>query len=165
MKIENYNFITATSITKRNGKERTFIDITVENDHHFLIKNVKTNEWILTHNCDGHHISSLLINFFYRWFPHVITERRLNILITPLVSAEIAGKLQYYYSNDEFDQIRDKAKNVRYLKGLGSLNQKDWEKIMKEKKTYLVRECTRTERSLKIAFGENAGLRKKWLAS
>lgn len=109
---------------------------------------------------DGSHISSLLINFFYKWFPHVITENRLFILCTPIMSGEVNGRVKYVYSLDDKKDLEN-ARNIRYLKGLGSLNIKDWEKIMKELKVYQIKEDGRSDKILKIAFGESADSRKK----
>lgn len=157
--ISKYRLVQTDYIKK---KKETFVctDIEVHNDHSFFI----TKNKILTHNCDGSHISSLLINFFYKWFPHIITENRLFILCTPIMSGEINGKLKYIYDISE-SHLLENARNIRYLKGLGSLNIKDWEKIMKELKVYQIKEDGRSDKILKIAFGESADSRKKWLSS
>ena len=54
-------------------------------------------------------------------------------------------------------------KNVRYLKGLGSLDLKDWEIIFKNLQLNKIINDSTTDRFLEIAFGNDARLRKKWL--
>ena len=112
------------------------------------------------------HIASLVINLFYKWFPQVIEQGRLHILITPLVSAEVKNKRQYFYSLHEwaeFEKSGTAYKNVRYLKGLGSLSIEDWEKVMGERKMFKIRVDRSAAKYIDIAFGNSADKRKKWL--
>jgi DNA gyrase/topoisomerase IV subunit B len=112
------------------------------------------------------HIASLVINLFYKWFPQVIEQGRLHILITPLVSAEVKNKRQYFYSLHEwaeFEKSGTAYKNVRYLKGLGSLSIEDWEKVMAERKMFKIRVDRSAAKYIDIAFGNSADKRKKWL--
>ena len=113
------------------------------------------------------HIASLVINLFYKWFPEVIESGKLHILITPLVSAEVKGKRQYFYSMTEwtdFEKSGTAYKSVRYLKGLGSLSIEDWEMVMKERKMFKVRIDRSANKYIDIAFGNSADKRKKWLS-
>lgn len=77
---------------------------------------------------DGAHITSLLINLFYNWFPWMIKQNRIHFLDTPLVTTGDRVK-KYYYSLDEFKKAKGDKGNVRYLKGLGSLSLEDWDQI------------------------------------
>ena len=112
------------------------------------------------------HIASLVINLFYKWFPHVIETGKLHILITPLVSAEVKNKRQYFYSLHEwgeFEKSETPYKNVRYLKGLGSLSIQDWEMVMSERKMFKVRIDRSAGKYMDIAFGNSSDKRKRWL--
>ena len=67
-----------------------------------------------------------------------------------------------------FYEVYSKVKkptNVRYLKGLGSLSREDWEKIFGDMKLMKVNEDSRSAKTLEMAFGTNAAVRKKWLQS
>ena len=113
------------------------------------------------------HIASLVINLFYKWFPQVIESGKLSILITPLVSAEVKNKRQYFYSLHEWTEFEKSGtayKNVRYLKGLGSLSIEDWEKVMAERKMFKIRVDRSAAKYIDIAFGPSADKRKRWLA-
>jgi DNA gyrase/topoisomerase IV subunit B len=139
------------NLEPRDGSKCTFSNIAISTD------------W----DPDGiGHIASLVINLFYKWFPQVIESGRLNILITPLVSADVKNKRQYFYSLHEwaeFEKSGTPYKNVRYLKGLGSLSIEDWEKVMAERKMFKVRMDRSAGKYIDIAFGASADKRKKWL--
>jgi len=112
------------------------------------------------------HIASLLINLFYRWFPDVIKNNQLHILITPLVSIEIKGKKNYFYSINEFRNFEKSGAQfgkVRYLKGLGSLSRDDWEWVMAQRRMFRIYHDRSARRYMDIAFGNSSQLRKNWL--
>jgi DNA gyrase/topoisomerase IV subunit B len=113
------------------------------------------------------HIASLVINLFYKWFPQVIQSGKLNILITPLVSAEVGNKRKYFYSMQEWADYQHSGsafKTVRYLKGLGSLSFQDWEVVMAERKMFWIRDDRSAAKYIDIAFGNNSMKRKRWLS-
>lgn len=114
---------------------------------------------------DGAHITSLIINLFYLWFPWMIKQGRIQILDTPLVSVGDKSK-KYFYSLEDFKKSPNRDKNnVRYLKGLGSLSLDDWEFVMQNKKIKTVMEDKKTKFHLDMAFGKSSESRKKWLSS
>jgi len=110
------------------------------------------------------HIASLIIQLFYKWFPKIIEYGKLFILKTPLVSIDDANKnRKYFYSLSDYDNLNDNKKNVRYLKGLGSLSMQDWKYVFGNMELYRIIKDVRADKSMKIAFGDNINLRKKWL--
>jgi len=115
---------------------------------------------------DGAHITSLLINLFYLWFPWMIKQGRIQFLETPLVTTGDKSK-KYFYSLEEFKKGSGKSDkgNVRYLKGLGSLSLEDWDYVMKDKRITVLIEDKKTKYHLDMAFGKSAMERKKWLSS
>lgn len=112
------------------------------------------------------HIASLLINLFWRWFPSIIKDKRLQILITPLISADANGQTEYFYNTKNFNEwINEgyKYSNVRYLKGLGSLSPKDWDFVMEYRDSWTIYDDRAARKMLDIAFGTSSKLRKQWL--
>ena len=111
------------------------------------------------------HIASLLTNLFHKWFPNVILQGKLFILQTPLLSADENKKTRYFYSMKDFEAYTKdrKLQNIRYLKGLGSLSRADWEHVFSSMRLFRLTEDSRSHRMMEMAFGLNAGLRKKWL--
>lgn len=114
---------------------------------------------------DGSHITSLLINLFFKWFPWIIENKRLNFLETPLVTSGDRTK-KYYYSLDEFkkDSQGKRLTNVRYLKGLGSLSLEDWDHVMKNRNIVKIVKDRKSNAMLEMAFGKSSEPRKLWLS-
>jgi len=114
---------------------------------------------------DGSHITSLLINLFFKWFPWIIENKRLNFLETPLVTSGDRTK-KYYYSLDEFkkDSQGKRLTNVRYLKGLGSLSLEDWDYVMKNRNIIKIVKDRKSNAMLEMAFGKSSEPRKLWLS-
>jgi len=115
---------------------------------------------------DGAHITSLLINLFFKWFPWIVENKKLSFLETPLVSVGDRTKT-YYYSLEEF---KDKGQgkrisNVRYLKGLGSLSLEDWDHVMKNKRITKIVKDRKSSAMLEMAFGKSSDARKVWLST
>jgi len=117
---------------------------------------------------DGAHIFSLLVNFFYRWFPYVLDEGRLYYLQIPLMSVSEGKTRTYFYNKAEFEaKFKGKGgvREMRFLKGLGSLDLDDWEFVMANKKMLQIVKGKDANKYIDMAFGDNAELRKKWLTT
>lgn len=112
---------------------------------------------------DGSHITSLLINLFYKWFPMIIKNKRLSFLKIPLVSVGDSKKRKYYWDLEDFKKSKPSG-NIRYLKGLGSLSLEDWEWVMSSKNLVSIEESEDSKEKLEMAFGDSSELRKKWLS-
>jgi len=117
-------------------------------------------------DADGQHISSLIISFFYKWFPQIIENKMLYKITTPLVVCEYNKKKKYFLTNEEFMVFvkTNKVTNIKYLKGLGSLSLSDWEYVMNNKLLFSIINDRSAKKYLDIAFGDNAKKRKEWLA-
>lgn len=113
---------------------------------------------------DGAHITSLLINLFYKWFPWVVINGQLTILRTPLVSVGDGKRRRYFYDLDEFKKSKTSPVGIRYLKGLGSLSLEDWEYVMSNKDLVTISNSPKAKEFLDMAFGDSSDLRKKWLS-
>lgn len=113
---------------------------------------------------DGAHITSLLINLFYKWFPEVIRNKRLSLLRIPLVSIGDGKKRKYYWDLEEYKSSKVSG-TIRYLKGLGSLDLADWEYVMNNKQLSDIEETEDSKDKLEMAFGDSSELRKKWLSN
>ena len=115
---------------------------------------------------DGAHITSLLINLFYMWFPWMIKQGKVSFLETPLVTVGDRSK-RYFYTLDEFKKGVSKSERgaIRYLKGLGSLSLEDWDHVMKNKRIIALKDDAKAKTNLEMAFGKSSLERKKWLSS
>ncbi len=74
---------------------------------------------------DGAHIATLLLTFFYRFYPDLITEGHIYIAIPPLYRVGEGKKAKYLYSDDELEKYRREHKNkflIQRYKGLGEMD-------------------------------------------
>lgn len=77
---------------------------------------------------DGFHIALLIMANLYRLCPQFLQENRLYWLRCPLFieTDKNNNPISWYYTNKEFDEKRDILKgNIKRIKGLGALNEKD----------------------------------------
>ncbi len=74
---------------------------------------------------DGAHIATLLLTFFYRFFPDLINEGHIYIAIPPLYRVGEGKNMQYLYSDDELAKYRkthQKKFTIQRYKGLGEMD-------------------------------------------
>jgi hypothetical protein len=160
-------YIQVNPVNVKTVKESVIMyDITVKDDHTFFVY-LNEHTKVLMHNCDGQHITSLIISFFHQWFPHIINSKKLFRLITPLVVCDVGKEQKYFYSLPEYEEFsrNNKTTNLKYLKGLGSLSVRDWEYVMNNKTLFSIIDDSNASKFLDIAFGDNANRRKTWLST
>ncbi|MFG0261073.1 MAG: type IIA DNA topoisomerase subunit B [Novipirellula sp. JB048] len=122
---------------------------------------------------DGHHITTLLLTFFYRHMPALIAEGHLFIAVPPLYRIDI-GK-QTFWANDEAhrEQIlaehaqRAKPEITRF-KGLGEMMPKVlWETTLNPKTRRLLRvevdDHLETDRVISDLMGRDASARFRFI--
>ncbi|MEE1313384.1 MAG: DNA topoisomerase (ATP-hydrolyzing) subunit B [Lachnospiraceae bacterium] len=94
---------------------------------------------------DGAHISTLLLTFFYRFMPELITEGHVYLAQPPLYRIEKNKKVWYAYSDDELNNIlteigRDQNNKIQRYKGLGEMDAEQlWDTTMDPEKRILLR--------------------------
>ena len=124
---------------------------------------------------DGAHISTLLLTFFYRFMPELITGGHIYLAQPPLYRIEKNKKVWYAYSDDELDQIlteigRDQNNKIQRYKGLGEMDAEQlWDTTMDPEKRILLRvnidEETESEVDLtfNILMGDKVEPRRKFI--
>ncbi len=131
--------------------------------------------WILTDaDDDGIHIRGLLINFFYREYPKLVERKYLVAFNTAVVRASSGPRKKrknlLFYSNPEFrkwfssDAPKPRGLDIKYYKGLGSINPKDAPGYFKNPKmvTYFVEGDE--EKYMNLGFDDQASdERKMWI--
>lgn len=162
----DYKLIRAESINIKSDENLIFYDVQIEDDRTFHVFLEKTDEYLLSHNCDGSHIRALLINFFWKWFPEIILSNKLYYLNTPIVKANVNKKQKYFFTMGDFEKTKDSVSNIKYFKGLGTLNREDWKYVFSDLKSNMVllQEDSKTDKMIDMFFGKDSQKRKKWLS-
>ena len=94
---------------------------------------------------DGAHIATLLLTFFYRFMPQLITEGHVYLAQPPLYKVEKNKKVWYAYSDEELNKIlteigRDGNNKIQRYKGLGEMDAEQlWETTMDPERRILLR--------------------------
>jgi len=125
---------------------------------------------------DGHHITTLLLTFFYRHLPELIEAGRLFIAQPPLYRIDI-GK-ESYWASDEMAReriMKEHAKSnskvdIQRFKGLGEMMPKVlWETTLNPKTRRLLQvrvpedELILTDRTVNELMGKDAGARFEFI--
>ena len=74
---------------------------------------------------DGAHISSLLLTFFFRFYPELIHNEHIYIAMAPLYRVGDGKNTKYLYSDEELEKYRSSHKKkftIQRYKGLGEMD-------------------------------------------
>ncbi len=98
---------------------------------HFNADNLRYHKIILLMDADsdGHHISTLLLTFFFRYMPRLIDEGFLYIAQPPLYRIDYGSTTEWALTDDDRDRIlqrldgqkRNWKVNIQRFKGLGEM--------------------------------------------
>jgi len=143
-------------------------DIEVEDDNTFYIsKNQKDN--ILVHNCDGNHIRGLLINLFDTYWPELLRMDFVYDFATPIIKATKGKIYKYYYKLSDYQKDRSNLRgcDIKWIKGLGTIEPDEMKEFFKKINKHLVRfhyDKEETKDMIDMLFNsKRADDRKDWL--
>lgn len=113
---------------------------------------------------DGKSITALLINFFSLW-PELFKEKRIKILMSPVVIAKHGKQEKRFYNYQDYIKEAKSLDgwSIEYNKGLGSLSLEEYDKMINNPLFCEVIHDREWKKSLELAFGKDASLRKQWL--
>ena len=109
------------------------------------------------------HISPLLIAFFYKFWPRLLTEHRVKITRTPIMISSKGKDVKWFYTYEDASEFKtkDSGWKHRYIKGLGSLQEDEYSVIINEP-TYDT--VTVDDVSIfQMMFGKESQLRKDFM--
>ena len=139
------------------------------------VANIRYDRIILLADADsdGHHITTLLLTFFYRHMPQLIADGRVFIAVPPLYRIDI-GK-ETHWAADEDDRIRILAEHtgranpeIMRFKGLGEMMPKVlWETTLNPDTRRLLRveidDQLETDRVISDLMGRDASARFRFI--
>lgn len=109
------------------------------------------------------HISPLLIAFFYKFWPRLLNERRVKITRTPIMISSKSSDVKWFYTYEEASEFKSKHNDWkhRYIKGLGSLTEEEYDVII-NKPVYDT--VTVDDASIfQMMFGKDSAPRKEFM--
>ena len=124
---------------------------------------------------DGSHIRTLLLTFFFRYMPELITKGYVYLAMPPLFKVQLGKKEPVYcYSDAERDialealgEQRDKA-NVQRYKGLGEMDGNQlWETTMdpahRKMRVVTVPDAIAADKIFSVCMGEEVEPRRRFI--
>ena len=117
---------------------------------------------------DGDSIASLLINFFNKYWPELFDNGIIYKVMTPIVVAKKGKNVKNFYSQLEYDDWYHKTSSIstwdiQYKKGLASLEDAEYEEIIKNPKVIKISNDKKYKESLDTWFGKDSNPRKEKL--
>ncbi|MGI0076203.1 MAG: toprim domain-containing protein [Nitrosopumilaceae archaeon] len=119
---------------------------------------------------DGGDILALLVNVFYQYWPELF-DKNYEPIIYRLVAPNVCvvkGKQRIHIpTRKEYEQQKDKYKGweIRYYKGLASMQLSDWEMLLSGKTNTLIpfTDDGKMGEVLTLLFSPDSDARKEWL--
>lgn len=168
--LDEYEIHSIDSIEKDIEMELKTVDITVDNNHNFFIKNID-DKYILTHNSFGTAIKGLLINFIHYMFPELLDLGFCYEFITPIIRAIKGSKVIEYYDLSKYHKDVNSGKlngyKIKYYKGLGTNTPAEMKQMFRNLDKHLIQfkyNSNRDSKKIDMLFNKKkSDDRKKWI--
>lgn len=118
---------------------------------------------------DGKNILSLMVNFFYKFWPELFADADKPFIYkfsTPFIIVKKGKVIKYFYAHNyhEFKPSAYKGWEITRAKGLGSLTLEDWNHALHEPVLIPIVDDGKLKKILELIFNpKRADDRKQWL--
>jgi DNA gyrase/topoisomerase IV subunit B len=111
------------------------------------------------------HISPLIVAFFYKFWPRLLTEKRIHITRSPIMISTNGKDTKWFFTYEEANEFKTSSKGYthRYIKGLGSLQEHEYDRVINNPVLDTV--TVDDAKYFQIMFGGDANLRKEIMMS
>ena len=105
-----------------------------------------------------------LLAFFSNW-PELFHEGRIRFVKTPVIIAQLKDKQEWFYSLPDYEEAKDKLPKhtIRYIKGLGSLEDAEYKRVLLEPVFEVVQLPDNWKELFEMLFGKDSQRRKDWM--
>lgn len=114
------------------------------------------------HDGSGH-ISPLIVAFFYKFWPRLLSEKRVKITRSPIMISTNGKDTKWFYTYEDANEFKQTCKGYthRYIKGLGSLTETEYSSIINEPvfDTVTIDDAN----YFQMMFGNSADMRKEFM--
>lgn len=109
------------------------------------------------------HITPLLIAFFYKFWPKILTQGRMHIIRSPIMISTNGKDTKWFFSYDEANHFKETCKGYthRYIKGLGALTEPEYSRVINDPVLDTV--SIDDAKYLQMMFGGDSQLRKDFM--
>ena len=117
------------------------------------------------HDGSGH-ISPLLVAFFYKFWPRLLKDKRIKITRSPIMISTNGTDTKWFYNYEDANEFKASCKNNyshRYIKGLGSLTEIEYDSVINNPVFDTV--AVDDANYFQMMFGGSADARKEFMLS
>ncbi len=105
-----------------------------------------------------------LLAFFANW-PELFEQGRIKFCKSPIIIATKGKDEKWFYTLPEAEAEDLSGYTIRYIKGLGSLTQDDYQKVIREPHFDVVRLPENWKDHFEMLLGNDSQLRKDWMSA
>lgn len=111
------------------------------------------------------HITPLIIAFFYKFWPKLFEKNKIHIMRSPIMISTNGKDVKWFYDYDFANEFKDTSKGYthRYIKGLGSLTESEYDRVLNQPSldTVSIDDAT----LMQMMFGNDSDLRKDFMTA
>jgi DNA topoisomerase-2 len=101
------------------------------------------------------------VAFFYKFWPRLLTEKRIHITRSPIMISTNGKDVKWFFTYDDATEFKSDCKGYthRYIKGLGSLTESEYDRVINDPVLDTV--TIDDANYFQIMFGNDVSLRKE----